>query len=520
MFNKYLDISNNFQNCRKILDITNKNIIHSNSKSYNKRRILSNHEYDIYRITSEQINRNIKNSENIFQFSNIQLNIIKEIKSFINFQGNIDEKINSLINTIGEIKKDPTDINYRNYAFQSIKDVVFYFKEINNNLTKCKLNILDEINENIKTVNEIIQNILSINEKIKLNNNIFDLYDDRDYLLHNLSKYLSCNVNVDNDGITSIFLNDGSIILDKDICGYLNLEDINQNYITLKYDNQKKQILNLEEIFNNGKLGGIISFYRENFNEIQNKLNKMVLLFVEKFNTINTSGYDLLNNPGKKIFNYKMPDIINHPSNKGNAQIKISKIGNINNFLEDLVFKYDGKSWVCENENIKIFEDVKFIKLDKTEVKVVSGVPLLNDKFILKNSKNIINSISLNIENGMEIASSIIDDNISNDNSVNCMNIQKFLDFRDNHPINSYSIYDIISEFYYYINNTDKNLQNITKISKENLYNLSIEKDKVSGINFDEEYIQMEMCLKYYKINSKMLQVVDSILESLLNIIK
>lgn len=255
--------------------------------------------------------------------------------------------MNQFWNALQDLANHPENLGARQVAASRGEMVADTFNYYYNSLERIKRDLGSEIDVTVKRINDIIKQIHDINMQIAkvephgLSPN--DLYDERDLLVDELSKYVNVRVNaiipeqyglpvtsavglyeieiIRSDGssygdgakLLSVDGGNGSMTVQTLIVTGDNDEDapLEGNVRTIRVGE-----FAIEDLGFSGELAGLIESYgyvsgqaedgrdivEGYFPEMMEKLNKLAFAFVSEFNYIHSQGYDLNGESGEAFF--------------------------------------------------------------------------------------------------------------------------------------------------------------------------------------------------------------------------
>ena len=104
--------------------------------------------------------------------------------------------LSNYFDSVETLRGDPTNLIYKNDFSSQSGFVVDGIQSLNENLNETIASTRAQLEDDVKTVNNILERIVSLNEQIlQSNTESIDLLDKRDLLEKNLSEYVDIEIN-------------------------------------------------------------------------------------------------------------------------------------------------------------------------------------------------------------------------------------------------------------------------------------------------------------------------------------
>lgn len=187
--------------------------------------------------------------------------------------------LNNFFNSLESLRSDSTNLIYQNDLSTQSSLLVDSLQSLNNELEDTFKTTVEQLEEQVDSVNNILEQIVYLNEKIiQSNTSSYDLLDKRDALEKELSTYTNIEVNRDNDtynlkisGVNVIFNNTNlhEISISGDFSDLDNLDTsltVYDNKLSLSSGSLKSLTKNLTSSTSS------ISSYKESLNDFASAL--------------------------------------------------------------------------------------------------------------------------------------------------------------------------------------------------------------------------------------------------------
>ena len=193
------------------VDVTSNNIANENTEGYVKRVIntseLSTLEDDIgngvsfdsvTRSTSVYLYDKLVSQDSLSSYYEAEDSILSNIEMMFSETENtgFSSTLSNFFDSVETLRGDPTNLIYKNDFSSQAEFVVEGIKSLNEDLNEEISSNKLQLEDDVKTVNNILENIISLNEQIlQSNTTSIDLLDKRDTLEKELSSYVDIEVN-------------------------------------------------------------------------------------------------------------------------------------------------------------------------------------------------------------------------------------------------------------------------------------------------------------------------------------
>ncbi len=228
--------------------------------------------------------------------------------------------INKFFNAFSDVAVNPDDPAARDAVISAARQLIANIRDTYNNMQKIKEETSLSIKDSIHKINNILKNIAQLNKNIKsfryddtrLNNYL----NQRDALLKELSSYIDIKVTYRDDNTADVYTVKGYGLVLYDQYKSISYE-YTQEGAKVKVDN-----VDLTNLFKNGKVGGALRAINK-INQKITDLNDFTALFASSVNKLHRHGYDLNGNTGRDFFKIS-PDSSLDYINASNIDLNIN----------------------------------------------------------------------------------------------------------------------------------------------------------------------------------------------------
>ncbi|EMD1178567.1 flagellar hook-associated protein FlgK [Vibrio harveyi] len=409
---------------------------------------------DIERMSDNYLNLQIQNQRSGFGFQEVTSQLlIKSEHLLTNESTSLSVGLDRFYSSLNEASAKPQDLAYRQTMISQSEALVHRFNNFSSQLESQKKQVDGQLNASVTEVNTLLSSIASINKTLKDSNG---KENEMSSLLDSRDEHLAKLSSMMD--IKTSYNNDGTVNVNLGK-GQPLINGSNASYLSkddngnLELSRGKNKYPLNEDV--GGKLGGYISYRDNELKDLSYKLDVMAYGFAKQFNEQHKKGYDLSGNSGTDFFGGV--DKIEGAAKSISVAIKDP---------EKLAFS-SSKDEPGNSENLQSMIE-------------------------LKNSSLSIDKGSLN-----KIESEMYGDTI---NSMDGKSL--------------YNIYTGLSGDWAIKTSQSKS---DLSASSELLKHAQSERDSLSGVNLDEEAINIMTYTQMYQANSKIISTAQQLLDITMN---
>ena len=293
---------------RRALEVTSHNIVNSANPNYSRQRIGFETETsnltaglvwgngvkiaDVSRVRDRLIDAHIIGTNQKFSDNNRQSQLIGEVEKVFSEPSDlgISNLMTSFFNSFNELAVTPNSAPLRTNVINAANNLSVKVTSVNESLTTLKLDIKQEFQQKVNSVNSILKQIHQINfEQFSNAYNgvpVNDLLDKRDALVDELSNLVNINVVYDNTNSAVISIG-GALAVDRMHSAEFIAEEVNGK-LNLKVKDGTYPI-----VLTGGELNAISQVYSKKIPDYQNKLDAVINKLVEAVNGAHANGYTI-----------------------------------------------------------------------------------------------------------------------------------------------------------------------------------------------------------------------------------
>lgn len=433
--------------------------------------------------------------------------------------------LGSFFTSLDEAASDASDKTLVDVFLGKAKTMVSQLKEADRRLREMDSDVNHQIDNKIKDINTYAEKIAKLNEQISNSRAVNgaepnDLLDVRDRLVNELNSVIGIKVIEQNGNFNVSFANGLPLVTG----GRANrLEAVasgaDDSRLSIGFVDSAGNVREIkDDQIRGGELSGVLRSRREIIDPARQKLNQMALVFAEKFNEVHRKGYDANGNTGKDFFAVGGGSVVSNIHNKGKADfdIKYNDVSKVTGNNYDV--SYDGTNWnvtklpegTAVNANFDAASGT--LSFDGMDIKISNNTAQAGDKFLLKPVDNVIGGLNTLVTNAADFAAADSTGGASNNE-----NIKELVKLQDQKLVGGTST---LSDFYASVVNEVGSKASQAQIDSEVQNKLTVsfyeQQQGISGVNTNEESVQMQKMQQFFNANAKVLSTVDELFNVLM----
>lgn len=457
-----------------------------------------------------------------------QYNQISNIDDLMSSSSNsLSTTLSDFFTNVQNVVSNANDPSARQTLLGKADGLVNQFKVTDQYLRNMDASINTSISSSVEQINSYSSQIANLNTQIgKLQAagagaDPNSLLDQRDALVSKLNDLVGVSVS-QQDGSYIVSMSNGLALVNgadtRQLVAMTASSDPTRT--TVGYvDKTAGNVEIPESLVSTGSLGGLLKFRTEDLDPARNKLNQLALNFADSFNTQHKAGFDSEGNAGTDFFTIGGPTVVSNSKNGSTVALTASWCDTSKAQATDYKVSWDGSNWnvkrLSDNTSVSATLDANG-KLNFDGLQLTpSGTPAANDSFIVKPVSNAIVNMGVAITDEAQIAAAGSATGGESDNR----NAQSLLDLQSKNLVNGNAT---LAQGYASLVSDIGNKTNTLKTTSETQTNvvtqLTNRQQSVSGVNLDEEYVNLQRYQQYYMANAQVLQTASAIFDALISI--
>lgn len=442
---------------------------------------------------------------------------------------NVSVSLGKLFKDMATLSGDPADGPARAAVFTSLDVLANRYNASAKRLSGLEKSTNTQIERSAKEINTYTEQLAELNKQLERAQGSgtppADLLDQRDALLEGLSEQLGISVTEDQiSGRVNVTLSDGRPLVSGGSAYKLETSpsDADPNKMIVSYVDANGKASPLDEnAITKGRLGGLFKFRNEDLVVARQDLDQIAFMMAHRMNEQNRAGYTSEGEQGKDLFS--LPDIkaIANAKNQGTAaldQIKVTDFNEVKSENYDISF--DGTNWVVKGADGRTVTSVPgkpgaLLKFDGIEITLPDPATVnAGDKFTLNPMAGAAEGISRGIENAQEFAASDKIDGGPGNNK----NLEEMLKIQNEALIGNNTLSEAYASLAGKIGESAREVKSYAVSAESDLRTKYDTKQALSGVNMDEERINLDMFGQYYRASAQLLKTATDMFDALLAI--
>lgn len=475
------------------------------------------------------INNQLRGASNTMAGISNRYEQLSEISNMLgDVESNPSVALNGFFGALKTLSDDPSLPSSRQAAFRKLDSLSYNFNTSSKRLSGLEKSTNTKIERSVDVINNSTEQLARLNtqiEKISSQGGTppADLLDTRDGLLRQLSEHIGIEVteNIET-GRVDVKLADGRPLVRGDVSYKMEASaspaDPNKTIVSYVDGNGVATPLN-EDRIKGGVLGGLFKFRNEDLVLARNEINQIAFQMASRFNEVNKNGFDQNGSNGDNLFKFDDPKAIANAGNTGSAGLTPKFSGAAQDVKsEDYNISFDGTDWVVKGADGRTVTatfdpGANTLSFDGIEIDI-AGTPDAGDSFMMNPTAGVAESISTAITSGAEIAAS---DSNDPDDEKNNKNLLELLKIQDEKLIGGKAkLTDAYATLVGSIGSSMNALKVDGDASSSVLQELEYKWQATSGVDLNEEVINLQMFQQYYQANAQILQTATAMIDTLL----
>lgn len=437
--------------------------------------------------------------------------------------------MSSFFSSIQSLSTNASDASARQTVISSAQSMVNQFSSTDKYLQDMDSSINAELKSSVDQINTYSKQIANLNEKIVQlgsgSSSANALLDQRDQLINELNNFVGVTTTTQ-DSMVSVSLANGMTLVQGnasyDLVTMTSPDDPSRTEVA--YDNGISKPIQLSsDSLESGSISGLLTFRTETLDTARNQLGQLALTLASSFNTQHKEGVDLNGDVGTDFFSFTQPSVISNTNNKGSAALTATYTDTTAVKASDYTLKYTNGSWGVTRTSDGASVDYTSgtdssgnttLSFDGVEV-AVSGAATSGDKFTLNTVSEVITNMSVAISDTAKIAAALNDASTGESDNRNAAAL---LALQTSNQVNGNATFSeayasLVGEIGVKTQSADTNSTTQSSIVDQ----LTEKQQSISGVNLDEEYVDLQRYQQYYTANAKILSTAGAIFDALLS---
>lgn len=458
----------------------------------------------------------------------------EQLKQIDNMLGdksnNISTSINNIFGALEKISSDPVSMAARQEAMAAFEATAYQFRTNSRTLNGLEKSTNTQITQTVEDINACAKELATVNAALykssaQSGGQPADLLDQRDQLLSTLSGLVGIKVDENcATGEVNVTLSNGLSLVNGDrTCQFATSPSAaDPAKIEVSYIDAAGNAIRLDENkISTGKLGGLFAFRNQDLVDARNQLNQLALQMANRFNEVNSGGYDQNGVAGGDIFTLADPVALVNRNNQGDATLNI-RFGDITRVrVQDYSVIYQGpgaNDWLVTDGSGQpvptTFDAGGKLHFDGL-VMAPQGVPEAGDSFIFNSAGGVAENLEVALTDGDRIAASSSDNPAEESNNEN---IKQLIAIKEQALIGKATLTEAYASLVSAVGATVSSLKSNGEVAANVYDDLELQQQSISGVDPMEEFVKLQMFTQYYQANTQVLQTATTIFDALLSV--
>ena len=229
-----------------------------------------------------------------------QLDQIENIFNELEIDG-LNKILNKFYNSFRELSNNPEDETMRSIVRDNARLVIKDFKRIRETLNNLTTTIDTRLEQEVENINDLLRNISKLNLRIKelkvSDSEVSDLKDERDLLVRNLSEFFNLHIMEDPQGGLSIMATGiGTLVSGKQHQEFM-ARRVGKSQSSANTDGsmeihfKSRPSVSVSTIFTTGKLGSMLAVRNQDQRQLRENIDNIAFELAQSVNTIHRRGF-------------------------------------------------------------------------------------------------------------------------------------------------------------------------------------------------------------------------------------
>lgn len=438
---------------------------------------------------------------------------------------NVSVSLNNMFTAMSTLSSDPESGAARSAVFNSLKTLSDRFNASGKRLSGLEKSTNTQIEQSAKDINSYTKQLAEINKQLERAQGQgtppADLLDRRDALLEELSEQMGIEVAENlQSGRVDVTLADGRPLVSGDKAYELKTSpsatDPNKTIVSYVDSNGNATPLD-EDRITKGRLAGLFKFRNDDLALARKELDEIAFMMASRMNEQNAAGLDANGAAGKALFSLPEIKAIANATNRGDelGKITVTDYKQVKN--GDYTVTFDAGQWVVKGadgrEVARADDGTAEITFDGVKIELPPA-GTNGDSFTLNPMAGAAEGMSRSITSAQEFAAAGDTSTGPGDNK----NLEEMLKIQGEHLIGDGTLADAYASLVGTIGDHARGVKSNLVSTESDMRSKFDTKQALSGVNTDEEIINMDMLMQYYNANAQILKTATAMFDSLLAI--
>lgn len=459
----------------------------------------------------------------------------------------ISPAIEDFFKSVNAVASAPADPAAREEMLGQANNLATQIRENSAFLSRQHDNINAQVTTVVEQINSYVERIRDANTQIvearasAMKHEPNDLLDQRDQLLKEMNGLVGVTV-FEQDGRFNLAIGNGQIVLGGDTVFPLRAQpaadDPQRTVVAFTARDGSGALVGIEldeSRIRGGQLGGLIQYRQEVLDDVQNNLGRMAVGLAEVFNAVHRTGEDLAGVAGGDFFSVGGPRIIPSVADQDNASAVAASIVDVDALTAEdyrVTVRYDTDGttflgYTVTNLTTKqatqvdvpagggaVTREIEGVEFTFQDNDTLSTNLSALDSWYVQPTRDIAASLHVALTDPAQIAAAGAGTGVANGDvalKLAQLQVKKTLGG------GSMSVTEAFSQIVNRVGVSSQQNKTAMKAQESLIQQTYAAQQQLSGVNLNEEYINIEQALEQYRAASRMIDVASTMFETLLN---
>lgn len=439
---------------------------------------------------------------------------------------NVSVSLNDMFKAMANLSTD-MEGSGRAAVFNSLGTLANRFNASAKRLTALEKSTNTQIEQSAKDINSYTQQLAEVNKQLeRVQGNgapPADLLDQRDALLEKMSEHIGITVTEDKTtGRVDVLLSDGRPLVSGDRAYKLQTSpsDTDPNKTIVSYVDANGNASPLDESsITKGRLGGLFKFRNEDLTIARQELDQIAFTMANRMNEQHAEGFTPGGAAGGDLFSLADIKAYANAKNTGTGKLEGITVTDYKNVKsENYTVTLDAAGgWTvtgADGRDVPVTVAGGKLTFEGIEIDISGGGYADGDSFTLNPMAGAAEGMARSIGSAQDFAAAGDWDGGPGDNT----NLEKMLKIQDEKLIGDNTLTEAYASLVGTIGDRARGVKSALVSAETDLQTKYDTKQAISGVNMDEEYINLDMFKQYYNANAQLLKTATDMFDALLSI--
>lgn len=481
-------------------------------------------EYDAFTVAELRTAQMHSSEIDTFHHQMVQIDSL-----FAKSSGDIQSSIQNFFSSFANVTRNALDVSSRQGVLNSADALAARMRNSSEFLQQLESRLNQEISTSMAQINGYTTEIAALNQQIiqlrgstRAEPNA--LIDQRDQLISRLNQLVGVTVIQQDGSDYNIAFAGGLSLVQGGIAFKVKAisSSSDANRLVIGHDPGNGVFSEVKENSVQGALAGLLHFRTEGLDSARNQLGQLALVLADNINRVNGQGLDLSGNMGGNFFTFNGPDVLPNSNNSTTVTTPAVSYSDTSAVqASDYRMAFDGADWQLTRLSDNVMTPLGgpgLYTVDGLTI-TVGGSAAAGDSFIIKPVSGVMANLQQIIRDPVKIAAARIGTSTSPFGPSDQRNAQEFLNLQRQKLVTGTAT---LSGAYAILLSNTGNKTSAAKIDS-NMWANAVkqryaEQQKISGVNQNEESVDLERFRQLFAANGKVIQTASTMFDALIAI--